>query len=431
MQNNRQSSVQDAQKIYDAGIDAVSPFQRSKYPYDQLDTKSVHVVGAGKASMAMASALEQTFPDHAINGQVVVPHGYIDSFPEGQTLPQHIDVREGGHPHPDEASQQSASEALRVAESLGEEDTLVVLLSGGASALWSVPCPGLTLKDQQLVNQQLLECGADIHQINTIRKHLSSIKGGRLAYAAWPAHTITIAISDVIGDDESVIGSGPTVADPTTWQDCLDSLEYFELDVPSSVLRHVKQGVNHQKPETPKPGSKRLSKSCFHLMASNADALRSAHQMANQLGYDVISIEEGIQGEAREIGRIMAERLCRIRPGECFIWGGETTVTLQGNGKGGRNQELALAAACELKGMDIDGVLLSGGTDGIDGPTDAAGAWACPQTVQLAQSKGMDPWEALRNNDAYHCLQSIDHLLFTGPTHTNVMDIGVALRNHA
>lgn len=430
MDNNQRSSVFDAKHIFHAAVHAVSPFQLSDFPLDSMDMKSMHVVGAGKASMAMAATLEQTFPNHSWNGHVVVPHGYIASFPVDQMPPQRIRVVEGGHPHPDQASHQSATEALQIAEALGDDDTLVVLLSGGASALWSLPHSGLTLKDQQTINRKLLECGADIHQINTIRKHLSAIKGGQLAYGAWPARTITIAISDVIEDDESVIGSGPTVPDPTTSQDCLEILKNYDIHVPPSVFNHLQLGVNHQRLETPKPGSKRLEKSSFHLMASNADALRAAHQMATELGYEVISTEEGIQGEAREIGRIMAQRLLRIRPGKCFIWGGETTVTLQGSGKGGRNQELALAAAYELKGMDVDGVLLSGGTDGIDGPTDAAGAWATPQTVPLAQSKGLDPEEALRNNDAYHCLKPIHHLLITGPTHTNVMDIGIALRHH-
>jgi len=390
----------------------------------------MHVVGAGKASMAMATALEQKFSDHSFDGQVIVPHGYIESFPERQSPPQHIRVREGGHPHPNEASQQAAIEALQMAEALGAEDTLLVLLSGGASALWSLPSSGLTLKDQQAINQQLLKCGADIHQINTVRKHLSAIKGGQLASVAWPARTVTIAISDVIGDDSSVIGSGPTVADPTTWQDCLDILKYFDIKVPSNILRLVKLGVNKDYIETPKPGSERLQNTAFHLVASNEDALMAARQAAKQLGYHVVSVDRGVQGEAREIGHMMAQRMLRVRPGECFIWGGETTVTLRGSGRGGRNQELVLAAACELKRTGINGVLLSGGTDGVDGPTDAAGGWATSQTAQLIQSQGMDPEEALRDNNAYPCLQSIDHLLLTGPTHTNVMDIGIALRNH-
>ncbi len=420
--------ILDAKKIFHSAIDAVSPFKLVPL-IQQLDLpESCKVVGAGKASMAMAATLDCSFPEYCFEGHVVVPRGYVSSFPEGMRSSQNIKVTEGGHPTPDQGSLQSAMNVIKIANSLGEQDTLIVLLSGGASALWCLPVDGLTLEDKQRVNQELLESGANIHQVNTVRKHLSQIKGGQLAKVAWPAQTITLAISDVIDNDASVIGSGPTVADPTTWRDVADIINKFDIDLPPAVLEYIR--VKGQRLETPNPGSPMLKRTSFHLLASNSNAIDGARQMAALLGYDVIEIEQNVSGEARDIGAVKAHQTLELRPGQCFIWGGETTVTIQGKGKGGRNQELALAAACELKHAQNDVVLLSGGTDGIDGPTDAAGGWVTPQTSNIAKSKGIDLYEALADNDAYHSLKAINQLIYTGSTHTNVMDIGVGLRAH-
>ena len=273
----------------------------------------------------------------------------------------------------------------------------------------------------------LLQSGADIHQLNTIRKHLSAIKGGRLAEAAWPGYVVTLAVSDVIGDDSSVIGSGPTVGDPTTWQDATDIIQRLDLQLPAEVRQYLQLGVEGSLPDTPKPNAKLLKQSIFRLLASNTDALKAAEAAAQNMGYEVVSVYHDVCGEARNVGTAMARRVLRLKPGQCFIWGGETTVTVRGSGKGGRNQELALAAACVLEGASLDAVLLSGGTDGIDGPTDAAGGWVTPETVPMALARGVDPQVALEANDAYNCLRATKQLLITGPTHTNVMDIGIGL----
>ncbi len=428
---NRDSELIDAAKaIFCAAVERVSAPRLMESVEDLQITGACRVVGAGKAAMAMAAALEQRFPDYSLEGQVVVPHGYMDSFPEDLSPPRTIRVTEAGHPVPDEGSQKAAADALRTAQACGEGDTLIVLLSGGASALWSIPSFGLTLQDLRTVNQSLLHSGAKIHEVNAVRKHLSAIKGGQLAKAAWPARVITLAISDVIGNHRSVIGSGPTVADPTTWENAIAVVQHFDLQIPAAVQEHLNLGLDGGLPDTPKPGSKLLEMSEYQLLASNKDALRAAQFAAEDMGYHVNIVDSGICGEARDIGVIKARETSRLDPWDCILWGGETTVTVQGSGKGGRNQELALAAACEFKDKPIQAVLLSGGTDGIDGPTDAAGGWVTPDTVVKARSAGVDPYEALEQNDAYHCLKAVDQLLVTGPTHTNVMDIGVILRAH-
>ena len=430
IKNSNSKLIETAKRIFDAAVKSVSAPQFMESTGDLLISGQGRVVGAGKAAMAMAAALEQQFPECSFEGQVVVPHGYINSFPKDQSPPRTIRVSEGGHPVPDEASQLAAADALRIAQDCGVGDTLIVLLSGGASALWSLPSLGLTLHDLRTVNQLLLRSGANIHQINAVRKHLSAIKGGQLGKAAWPAHTITLAVSDVVGDDESVIGSGPTVADPTTWEDVVDVILAFDLQISPGVRKYLKFGLEGVQSDTPKPSSDLVEGSDFRLLASNDHALRAAESAAEQMGYHVVGTNSCVHGEARDIGAVMARETLSLGPGECILWGGETTVTVQGAGKGGRNQELVLAAACEFESKSIDAVLLSGGTDGIDGPTDAAGGWATPGTVAKARSMGVDPDAALKENDAYHCLRAVDQLLITGPTHTNVMDIGIGLRAH-
>ena len=416
-----------AKRIFDAAVDSVSAYRVFGQVTDLPIFGSCRVVGAGKAAMTMAAALEQCFPNASFEGEVVVPHGYIDSFPDQVAPPKAIKVSEAGHPIPNNNSERAAVNALSVAKECGRNDTLVVLLSGGASALWSAPIKGLSLQDIRTVNHMILQSGADIHQLNTIRKHLSAIKGGRLAEAAWPGHVVTLAISDVIGDDRSVIGSGPTVGDPTTWKDATDIIQRLDLQLPTKVRQYLKLGIEGRLPDTPKPNTKLLKQSVFRLLASNTDALKAAEVAAQNMGYEVVSIYYDVRGEARKVGAAMARRVLRLKPGQCFIWGGETTVTVRGNGKGGRNQELALAAACVLERAPVDAMVLSGGTDGIDGPTDTAGGWATPDTVSMALARGIDPHVALKANDAYNCLRATKQLLITGPTHTNVMDVGIGL----
>ncbi len=423
--------IHAAKDIFYAAVEGVSGSQLENFEAELPISGFCRVVGAGKASMAMAGALEHKYPDCTFEGHVVVPHGYRASFPESLIPPKVIKVLEGGHPVPDAYSQRAAGNALEIAQkSSREEQTLIVLLSGGASALWTLPANGLTMEDLRKVNQLLLESGVDIHQINKVRKHLSAIKAGRLAEAAWPANTITLAISDVVGNDESVIGSGPTVADPTTWEEAMDIIKSIGPRVPASILNHMKLGLDGLHSDTPKPGSEKLQRSQYYLIASNQDALKAAESTARRLGFHVVGVDQDVYGEARYIGARMARKAMRLAPGECFLWGGETTVNVKGNGKGGRNQELVLSAACELKNSSIHTILLSGGTDGIDGPTDAAGGWVTSGTVATAQFVGLDPYVYLQENDSYTFLKALDQILITGPTHTNVMDIGIALRAH-
>lgn len=419
--------VEQAKSIFDAAVKAVSASSILESVSELPGSGTYHVVGAGKAAMSMAAALEQKFPDCTFQGEVVVPYGYISSFPKGQPAPKMIKVIEAGHPVPDKCSQSAAKNALEIAHSCDGGDTLIVLLSGGASALWSLPATGLTLQDLQTVNQLLLRSGAPIHHINAVRKHLSAIKGGKLATTAWPAQTITLAISDVVGDDRSVIGSGPTVADPTTWWNAMQIIDTYDIQAPEAVLEHLELGIGESIVDTPKPDSIYLERSDFHMLGSNLDAVSAAERTAQNMGYEVVEINYGVTDEARDFGGMIARHLLKLQSGQCILWGGEPIVTVQGNGKGGRNQELALAAACEFRKSSVNAVLLSGGTDGIDGPTDAAGGWAVPGTVERAKSLGVDPYAALEANDAYHCLKAIDQLFITGPTHTNVMDIGIGL----
>lgn len=423
--NRNPQLIAAAKNIFELTVQGVGAASLVGLECDLPSADSYRVVGAGKAAMAMAMALVHNFPEHEFEGEVVVPHGYKESFPYGQSLPGNMKVTEAGHPIPDANSERAAIDALKTAQGCRQHHVLIVLLSGGASALWSLPSAGLSLQDLQTVNQVLLQNGATIEQINTVRKHLSAIKGGRLARAAWPAHTLTLAISDVVGNAPSVIGSGPSVPDPTTWRDAMEIA--MNLDFPHTVLKHLELGSKGLISDTPKPGTKFLQRSEFRLLASNEDALRIAERIAADMGYEVVKVLPQVHGEARDVGGTVARILLSMQPGQCMIWGGETTVTVRGNGKGGRNQELVLAAAGELAGATSDLVLLSGGTDGIDGPTDAAGGWCTPDTVSAALSQGVDPYVALEENDAYHCLKAVNQLLIMGPTHTNVMDIGIGL----
>ncbi|MEM8601144.1 MAG: glycerate kinase [Bacteroidota bacterium] len=382
------------------------------------------LVGAGKASMAMAGVLEEQLGAALHAGLVVVPHGYRASFPEGPPAPQRVEVAEAGHPVPDAAGVRAAQRTLDLAADLGADDLLLVALSGGGSALWPAFAGGIALDEAQTTFRLLLHSGADIHAMNTVRRQLSRIKGGGLARTAHPATVLTLVISDVVGDDLATIASGPTVPDPTTRADALAVLDAFGLRdrVPASVLAHLRGNEVRQ-------DASAFERVQTVLFGSNRDALVAAQREAERLGYAVVLHEGLVEGEARDVGRRLARQALALdvdRP-TCLLWGGETTVTVTGDGRGGRNQELALAAALELDGIHRDIVLLSGGTDGIDGPTDAAGAWATPQTAARARARGLSPEDHLARNDAYAFFDALGQLLKPGPTHTNVMDVQVAL----
>ncbi len=400
----------------------------------ELDSFSrILVVGAGKATARMALAIEDVLGDRITEGLIVVK--------EGHTAPLKI-IRqvEASHPVPNEAGVEGTKRIVELVRAADEKTLVICLLSGGASALLVAPMNGLTLKDKQEVTSLLLQAGASIGELNAVRKHLSAVKGGRFAKAACPAQVVTMVLSDVIGDRLDVIASGPTARDSTTFADAIAVIEKYGLKekTPLRVLSFLERGMEGQEPETVKSGDSCLHKTRNVIIGGITQALSAAKEKARQLGFAPEVITGELQGEARDAALFLAKTALRardaLRPGElrCLLSGGETTVTVKGNGKGGRNQELALAFALEIEGLD--GVsLLSAGTDGTDGPTDAAGAIVDGSTVSRARALGIDPVKYLDYNDSYLFFQRFDELsgikshVITGPTGTNVMDLQIML----
>ncbi len=396
-------------------------------PYDLSAVERIWIVGGGKAATAMAAATSATLGERLTGGLVVTKYGHAD--PSLGTGP--VKVVEAGHPLPDEAGVTGARCIAELLDATTDHDLVVAVLSGGGSALLTLPASGLTLADLQETTDLLLRCGATIVELNTVRKHLSQIKGGGLARMAAPAPLVSLILSDVVGDPLDTIASGPTSPDPTTFGDAWAVLERYDLvrQVPQSVCEQLKAGLDRDIPDTPKPGD-----SLFHqvqnvIVGSNRLAAEAAVTEAHLRGLNALLLSTFVEGQAREIGRVAAalakELVYHDRPVSrpaCLVWGGETTVTLRGQGKGGRNQELALAAALALEGLP-DIVLVALGTDGTDGPTDAAGAIATGETVARARSLGLDPIAHLENNDAYPLFDALDDLIRTGPTGTNVNDL--------
>jgi hydroxypyruvate reductase len=395
------------------------------YPLDSIDR--IYLVGAGKASGAMAAAVEEIVGDRIEGGLVMVPYGH-------HRPTRRVRVQEAGHPIPDEAGLQGAEAILSLLRRARERDLVIAVLSGGGSALLPLPVEGVGLPDKQEITRQLLACGATIREINVIRKHLSRIKGGRLA-AAVPARLIALILSDVVGDPLDSIASGPTAPDPTTYAEAHAILERYGLErtAPRAVLRHLHQGLAGRAPETPKPQDPLFANVRNLIVGSNLQALRAAAERARGLGLSPLILSSSIEGEAREVAKVHAALAREVRasgnpvpPPACLISGGETTVTLCGTGVGGRNQEFVLAAAVQIEGLR-DVVILSAGTDGSDGPTDAAGAVADGATLERARATGLDPVGLLRNNDSHRLFRELGDLVVTGPTHTNVMDIRLIL----
>lgn len=390
----------------------------------------VLILGAGKGTAPMAKALEEVLGDFLSEGVIVVK--------EGHGLPlQKVQVLEAAHPLPDIRGLRAAQELLSLAERAEERDLVLAAISGGASALTPAPVPPLTLEHKQRATELLLGAGATIQEINAVRKHLSQFKGGGLARAASPAQVLTLIVSDVVGDSLDVIASGPTAPDPSTYQDAMEVMERYHLKdkMPLEVLRVLQEGIEGVRPETPKPDDPLFRKFSHLLVADNATALTAAAQEAKRRGYHTLVLTSRLEGEAREVAKVIAalakEAALFGRPvplPACLLFGGETTVTLGPSpGKGGRNQELALAAAMALDGWP-QVTVLSVGTDGTDGPTDAAGAFADGTTVSRATSMGWKVLEALDGHNAYPLLEALGDLVITGPTRTNVMDlIGVVI----
>jgi hydroxypyruvate reductase len=388
-----------------------------------LDKHSrIFVVGAGKASAYMAAGLEEQLDSRITGGLISVKYGHSLQLSS-------LKLIEAGHPTPDEKSLKAAQAIMRIARSSRAGDLVFCLLSGGASSLMCLPQESLTLTEKVETTERLLRCGADIHEVNTLRKHLSAVKGGRLTRAISPAHLITLAISDVIGDEMTAIGSGPTVADPTTFQNAWAILEKYDLFqvLPENIVEHLRAGVNDRVEETPKPDDSLFKDNIVCIVASNRQALQVAKDAASELRYMARVAGADIKGEARLVGRDLARKAKEIREGRwpvMLLTGGETTVKVTGHGKGGRNQELALSAAIELEGVG-NVVLASVGTDGTDGPTDAAGAIVDGSTVTRGRQLGMDARAYLEDNNSYKYLDKIGDLIRTGPTGTNVMDLQV------
>ncbi|MDW7710139.1 MAG: glycerate kinase [Deferrisomatales bacterium] len=388
----------------------------------------VIVVGAGKGAAPMARAVEEILEGQVWGGVVCVKDGH------GSPL-ERVRVLEAAHPMPDERGVRAAEQILDLVRGAGEGDLVLSVLSGGGSALLTLPAPGVSLDDLRALTDLLLASGADIGQINALRKHLSQVKGGRLAAAAQPARVVNLVLSDVVGDRLDVIASGPFTADPSTFSEARGILERYRLTprVPPAVLRALEAGERGELAETPKPGDPALGAVVHAVVGSNRLSLEAAAVKARELGYRPLILSSRLQGEAREAARFLAAIAVESRasgepvsPPACLLAGGETTVTLRGKGKGGRNQELALALALELAGCP--GIVgLSGGTDGTDGPTDAAGAVCDEATAARARALGLEPRRHLEGNDSYPLFAALGDLLLTGPTRTNVMDVQVLL----
>jgi glycerate 2-kinase len=385
------------------------------------------MIAAGKAAPAMAAAAAGVLGPRLRGGLVIAPAPF--------EAPAALEAIAAEHPQPGTGSERGGAQALALAGRIATRDGLLVLLSGGASSLMAVPAAGVTLEDKRQTTAVLLRAGADINALNTVRKHLSAIKGGQLA-AAVAAWCRTLAISDVIGDDTSVIGSGPTVGDASTFADAADVLRRFGgLDVyPPAVVERIHRGIRGEYPETPKPGDRRLARAETAVIGGRTNAMRGAADEANARGYRVVMIDAPIAGEARDAARsylrdAMARSAALPRP-VCIVSSGETTVTVRGKGRGGRNQEFALALVAALAAVEGEAWLASVGTDGIDGPTDAAGAIVHSETASRAGAARVrlpPPAAFLDNNDAYTYFDRLDDLIRTGPTGTNVGDLQILL----
>lgn len=428
--------------IFNAAVRAVDPSEAvhrhltrdglrlriDQQTFDLALIGEVVVVGCGKASAPMAAAVEEILGDRIGRGVVVTKYGHVQPT-------RKIRILEAGHPVPDEAGMAGAAAILEHVRGLGPDDLVFVLISGGGSALTPAPVESVSLAEKQALTRALLACGADIREMNTLRKHISRFKGGQLARAAQPARVVTLILSDIVGDPLDAIASGPTVPDPTTYADALGILDKYRLrgEIPEAIRKRLEAGARGYIPETPKPDDPLFSRVGTLIVASNIQALEAAQSKARGLGFRPMILSSSIEGETREIARMHAALAREMRtsgnpvaPPACLISGGETTVTLRGSGKGGRNQEFILAGALDIAGLPQT-VILSAGTDGTDGPTDAAGAIADGDTCSRALMAGLNPRAALDANDAYPFFEKLGDLILTGPTKTNVMDVRLIL----
>lgn len=428
--------------IYKAGITAVLPgnllkgqvnrdgemIQLGQWVFNRKEHRHFYIIAAGKAAAAMGDNLEQILGDYISEGLIITK--------DGHGLPmEYLRTLEAGHPVPDERGIMAGEAVMNLLQDAQEKDLILVLLSGGASSLLADVVPGVTLQELQDLSTALLKSGADIREMNTVRKHLSRLKGGQLAKIAYPATVVCLALSDVPGDAADVIASGPTVPDPTTYGDAWAIIEKYGLDnmLGEATRNWLEKGKRGELPETPKPGDPVFERNYFSIIGNNGMALQAAAEAALEKGFNVFTDESSMHGEAREMASQLVHQMDLFsdkRPA-CILMGGETTVTVKGNGKGGRNQECALAILHNWKqaGKNPEEVptVLCAATDGTDGPTDAAGAIADGKLLEWAYKTGQDTGVYLDRNDSYTFFKQTDAQLFTGPTYTNVMDLVIVL----
>lgn len=441
--NNRD----DLKKIYTAAINAVNPKtaidthikldgdrlvlfsdDKPEKEYDLNKFNRIFVVGAGKATASMAGAIEILLGDRITGGCISVKYGYTENLLKIETV-------EASHPIPDSNGVNGAKKIREILNQACDDDLVISLISGGGSSLLPLPPDSITLKEKQETTDLLLKSGAAIHEINAIRKHLSLVKGGNMARAAYPAEVINLMISDVVGDNMDVIASGPFVPDNSSFSMAMEIIEKYELEnrIPVSVKAYIKSGIDKKIEENPDEDSSFFKNITNLVIASNIIALKAAKETAEKIGYNSIILSSLIEGDTKAAAlwhsRIAKEVLASSNPVEipvCIISGGETTVVVQGNGLGGRNMEFAIQAANFITGLE-NVIMASIGTDGTDGPTDAAGAIAHGFTVKNAMAKGIEIDKYIENNDSYHFFEKLEDLIITGPTNTNVMDVRIIL----
>ncbi len=432
----KQTAIEAVSGIFAAALKAVSPYDAAAGCCRDIETlyrtgnfNRLIVTGFGKAACPMAKAVEDCLTDIIRGGIIITKYNHCSEY-----APIQMRIIEAGHPLPDKNGLNGTEEIINLLKTADDKTLVICLISGGGSALLVAPYPGVTLDEKQRTTDLFLKAGADISELNTVRKHISKIKGGRLAEMAYPARIKSLVLSDVIGDRLDVIASGPTSPDKTTYEDALKVIEKYSVSggIPPNVLDILHRGLRGVIPETPKENNIIFRSVENIIIGSNRKALEAAETKADELNFQAKIMSPEIMGEARDAGRRLAKTALEIRNTSetndgkkmCIISGGETTVTVRGAGTGGRNMELALAFAIEVEGCD--GItLISAGSDGTDGPTDAAGAIVDGATTKKAKSIGLDPCEYLENNDSYNFFRQIDALFITGPTGTNVMDIQI------
>ena len=430
-----QQRITHMQTLVEAALSAANPAKRMELHIEEIQAlmrsaQKCWVVGVGKASLEMASALYERLGLNINGGAIAVVPERLESLHDAQRKRLPFELYPASHPLPTEQNIRAARAIADIARVAGEGDLLLCLISGGGSAHLTLPVVGLGLSEYREVTNQLMRAGAAIQELNAVRKHAEQLKGGGLLRLADPARVHALILSDVMGDSLDVIASGPVSADPTRFEDALRILRQYEIQIPQVLKDHLEAGVRGEHPETLKANDPLLKRASHTIIGSNTQAVEAVKQAAIQMGFSILAVETGVEGEAREIGQRLGNIAHQLKergdlPG-LVIFGGETTVTVQGNGLGGRNQEMVLSAALALEGLN-QVVFMSFATDGIDGPTDAAGAYADGNTVSRARTLGLDPYSYLVDNDSHTFFNRLGTLIETGPTGTNVNDVSVVI----